>query len=228
MKKILITLAVMALFAGVTQAARQNAVDKEMEDYARDLFRAHPEAAGDDKPRDAAKKMYEDAKQNRLLELTKDEEKILRKREEMVVAGRYSAAIDQLKALNSKDPKISFLIKYAENPKIKSDEKLLAYRLMQHNYKKASVDAARARRIRITTILTKYRAYKENNDGKAPPSLGDLDLPEDCQKFTNSKGEEVDYIYIGHLGPRLNTNNTHAVPVSDTHLTLPTNRHVYS
>jgi len=75
MKKILITLAVMALFAGVTQAARQNAVDKEMEDYARDLFRAHPEAAGDDKPRDAAKKMYEDAKQNRLLELTKDEEK---------------------------------------------------------------------------------------------------------------------------------------------------------
>ncbi len=211
MKKILITLAVMALFAGVTQAARQNAVDKEMEDYARDLFRAHPEAAGDDKPRDAAKKMYEDAKQNRLLELTKDEEKILRKREEMVVAGRYSAAIDQLKALNSKDPKISFLIKYAENPKIKSDEKLLAYRLMQHNYKKAAVDAARARRIRITTILTKYRAYKDSNDGKAPPSLGDLDLPEDCQKFTNSKGEEVDYIYIGHLGPRLNTNNTHVV-----------------
>lgn len=211
MKRILVTLAITALFVGVTQAARQNAVDKEMEDYARDLFRAHPEAAGDDKPRDAAKKMYRDAKQLKLLEVSKAEEKKLRKREEMVGKGMYSTAIDQLKALNSKDPKITFLIKYAENPKIKSDEKLLAYRLMQHNYKKAADDAARERSNRISTILAKYTAYKESHDGKAPPSLGDLDLPEDCQKFTNSKGEEIDYIYIGHLGPRLKTNNTHVV-----------------
>lgn len=193
------------------QAARQNALEKEMEGYARDLFRAHPEAAGDDKPRDAAEKMYKEAQQEKLLELTKADEKKLRKREEMVGGGMYTTALNELKSLNSKDPKITFLIKYAENPKIKADEKLLAYRLMQHHYKTGAEQAARDRSKRLATILTNYTAYKKDHGGKAPASLADLNLPKDCQKFTNSKGEEVDWIYIGHLGPALKTNNTHVV-----------------
>ncbi len=207
----LLILATLSLCITTTHAARKNALQKEMEHYARELYRAHPEAAGDKKPREAREEDIKDAQNAHVLDLTKADEKKLRKRQDMVGPGMFSTALKDLKALNSKDPKITFLIKYAEKEKIKPAEKLLAYRLIQHHYKKAAAKAARERGKRLAIILSKYAAYKEANDGKAPASLDDLDLPEDCKKFTNSKGEKVDWIYIGHLGPRLRTRDSYVI-----------------
>ena len=211
MKHTITTMATVAMILTSATTMAANPLEKEMEDYARDFYRAHPEAAGEDKVRDARQKMYNEAKQHRLLELTRDEEKKLRRRQDLIGKGNYNSTLGELKALNSQDPKITYLIKYAENPKIKGDEKLLAYRLMKFNYQRAAAQAAEDRSKRIHTILSQYTAYKQNNDGKAPASLDDLDLPEDCKKFTNSKGEKVDWIYIGHLGARLQANNSHVV-----------------
>ena len=74
----------------------------------------------------------------------------------------------------------------------------------------------------INTILKKYADYKAANN-KPPASLDDLELPENCKKYVNSKGEKVDWIYIGHLGARLRSENSHVVlatpePLGDVRL----------
>lgn len=200
------------LCLGMASAAHSTKLQKEMEDYARDLLRKHPEAAGEKKKRDAREDMVKEARNDRIFELTETQEKNLRRRKDIVTDGEFKTVLKQMKALNSKDPKVTFLIEYAEQDKIKAIEKVLAYRLMKRDYTKAAEKAANERSKRMKTILAKYSDYKAANS-KAPESLADLDLPEDCKKFVNSKGEKVDWIYIGHLGPQLKTETSYVVLV---------------
>lgn len=201
-----------AASAGFSSAATSSKLVDEMRDYVRALVRAHPEAAGDKKKKEAREDMVKKAGQQGVFEVTEDQEKKLRRRKDVVADGEYKQALAQLKSLNSKDPKVTFLIKYAGQERIKGAEKLLAYRLMKRDYAKAAEKASSERGKRVTAILAKYTAYKTAHS-KPPASLADLDLPEDCKQFVNSKGEKVDWIYIGHLGPRLKANNSHVVLV---------------
>ncbi|MGB0992537.1 MAG: hypothetical protein ACPG32_08710 [Akkermansiaceae bacterium] len=210
MKKHFIFLATLILC--LTQAhARSNALEREMEDYARDLIRAHPEVAGEKKTRTAREDVFKEAKNAKLLDLTKAQEKKLRKREALVTDGVYKTAIKNMKLLNSKDPEIIFLLKYAEKQGIKPVEKTLAHRLLDNKYKKAAAKAAEARGKRMHAVMAKYAAYKQTN-GKPPASLDDLELAEENKQFVDpATGDKHDWIYIGHLGARLKTNNTHVV-----------------
>ncbi len=211
MKSSLLILTAMAALSGSIHAASQNALEKEMDDFARDFFRAHPEAAGELRTRAAREKMVKDTKSSRILELSKATEKKLRRRDEVVRPDRYTTALTRLKSLNSKDPQITFLIKYAEKEKMKMAEKLLAFRLAEHLYKQAVTHAAGTVNKHLAIILAKYSDYKKTNNGKAPAKLDALDLPEECKKFITSRGEKTDWIYIGHLGARLKTNDSHVV-----------------
>lgn len=211
MKKPLLFLVAAVVLTGISQAARKNALEKEMESYARDFFRAHPEAAGDKKPRDARETMIRDARNAKILQLTKADKKKLRKRQDMVGPGIFSTALNELKSLKSKTSEITYLIKYAEQENIKPNEKLLAYRLIQHTYEKAVAESTKARIKQLASVLAKYTSYKKAHQSKAPDSLNDLDLAEDYKQFTNSKGEKIDWIYIGHLGPILQITGSHIV-----------------
>ncbi|BDS05337.1 hypothetical protein NT6N_03770 [Oceaniferula spumae] len=211
MKKYLMFCLTILLSATALQAARENALEKEMEDYARDFYREHPDAAGDKKSREAREDLVKKMKGAQVLDLTKDQEKKLRKREDLVTDGTFKTALDQLKALNSKEPDVTFLIAYAEKEKIKPAEKLLAHRLIQHTYQSAMQKATEARGQRMYQVMAKYTEYKSAN-GKAPASLAELNLPDDCKQFVDpTTGAKKDWIYIGHLGARLKANESHIV-----------------
>ena len=201
----------MAALSGGMHGASQNALDKEMEDFARDFFRAHPEAAGELRTRAAREKMVKDTKSSNILELNKDTEKKLRRRDEVVRPDRYATALTRLKSLDSKDPQITFLIEYAEKEKIKNAEKLLAFRLAERLYMKAAADAAGMVNKHLAIILANYSDYKKANNGKAPANLDALKLPEECKKFITSQGDKIDWIYIGQLGARLKVKDSHVV-----------------
>ncbi len=211
MKSSLLILTAMAALSVSMHAAGQNALEKEMDDFARDFFRAHPEAAGELRARAAREKMIKDAKSSRILELNKATEKKLRRRDEVVRPNTYADALTRLKSLNSKDPQIAFLLKYAEKEKIKTAEKLLAFRLAQRLYIKAITDAADTVNKHLAIILAKYSDYKKANNGKAPANLDALKLPEECKKFVTTQGEKTDWIYFGHLGALLKTKDSHVV-----------------
>ena len=210
MKMLTIAISSTLLVLGSAHAATSSKLVDEMEDYVRDLIRAHPEVIGDKKKTQAREAMVNNAGQQRVFELTEDEAKLLRRRKDLVKDSDYRATLEKMKALHSKDPEITFLIKYAEQEKIKSAEKLLAYRLMKLDYAQAAEKVAAHRSKIMHTILKKYADYKAANS-KPPQSLHDLELPQECKKFTNSKGKKVDWIYIGHLGPQLKTDNSHIV-----------------
>lgn len=211
MKMLLMLCATLLICAPPSFAARQNALEKEMEDYARDFYRKHPKAAGDKKIRDAREDLYKKAKAEQVLELTKKQEKKLRKREDLVTDGAYKTALNQLKSLNSKDPDVTFLIEYSEKEKIKPAEKLLAHRLTLNTYKKAEAKAIEDRSKRMYAVMAKYTEYKSAN-GKAAGSLADLNLPEDCKQFVDpATGNKSDWIYIGHLGARLKSSDSFIV-----------------
>lgn len=213
MKNLILFLAFAAFFFPTVYAATSQKLMSEMEDYARDLVRKHPEVVGDKKKKEYREDMVKQAGQAGVFELSKDQEKLLRRRKEIVPNDKFQEMLSKMKALNSKDPKVTFLISYAENDRIKAVEKVLAYRLMQRDYAKAAEKAANERGKHMHTVLQKYVDYKQTNS-KPPASLSDLGLPEESKKFTNSKGEKVDWIYIGHLGPRLKTNNSHVVLIA--------------
>jgi len=211
MKKYLMLALTLLVCTAPAHAARGNVLEKEMEDYARDFYRAHPDAAGDKKTREAREDLVKKAKSDQILELTKDQEKLLRKRDDVVTDGAFKTALNKLKALNSKDPEVTFLIKYSEKEKIKPAEKLLAHRLTEKIYEKAAAKAGEARGKQMFAVMAKYSEYKATN-GKAPASLADLDLPDELKQFTNpATGEKSDWIYIGHLGPTLKTGDSHIV-----------------
>ncbi|MFK7911245.1 MAG: hypothetical protein AB8F34_11695 [Akkermansiaceae bacterium] len=210
MKLMVFSILTAFITSGLSFAATSRKMVDEMEDYVRDLIRAHPEVAGDKKKKEARADMVKEAGQNRVFEVTEAEEKKLRRRKDMMKDGEYKAALENIKSLNSKDPKITFLIKYAEEKNIKGVEKFLAYRLIKFNYASAAQKVSHEREKRMATILKLYVDYKAANS-KPPASLEDLKLPEDCKKFVDSKGNKIDWIYIGHLGPRLKANNSHVV-----------------
>ena len=155
--------------------ARSNALEREMEDYARDLIRAYPEVVGEKKTREARSEIYKKAKDAKLLELSKDEERTLRKKDPMVSDADYKGALDLIKAIESKEPTIIFLIKYAENPKIKAAEKQLAYRLIKKEQPKLTNQLNHKRKDQVTRALEKYTSYKQEH-GKAAKTLAELEL----------------------------------------------------
>lgn len=197
--------------APACHAARQNALEKEMEDYARDYYRKHPEAAGDKNKRDAREELVKQAQSDRVLQLSEKQAKMLRRRKDVVTDGSLKTAVGNLKSLNSKDPEIAFLIEYAGQKKLKPAEKLLAHRLAVHRYQKAMAKAAADRTARMQAVMAKYTAYKAAN-GKAPGSLAELNLPDDCRQFIDpATGKKSDWIYIGHLGARLQAGESFVV-----------------
>ena len=211
--KAIIQLTIAAIVLGhVASAATSQKLLGEMEDYIRDLIRAHPEVVGEKKKKKYREEMVEQARREGIYELSEAQEKNLRRNKEVVKDNDFATTLKQMKSLNSEDPKVTFLLKYAQQDRIKSVEKLLAYRLMKRDYGKAAQKAADARAKRMKVILTKYTDYKTANN-KPPADLATLDLPEDCKQFVNSKGEKVDWIYFGHLGPQLKTDSSHIVLV---------------
>jgi len=202
---------VLAILACAPVHARSNALEKEMEDYARDIVRAHPEVAGNLKTREARAAIYKKAKDAKILELLKIDEKKLRKKDSTVKESDYQEALNLIKSVKSKEPAITFLIKYAENPKIKADEKLLAYRLIKHEQPKLTAQINHLRKERVASALIKYTEYKENNEGKAPTTMEALELTDKEQYTHPITGEASDWIYIAHSKIRINVDGSYIV-----------------
>lgn len=199
------------LLASIIPSLGENALEREMEDYARDFYRAYPDAAGDVKPRQAAANLLKKLKVNKILDLTRDQEKQLRKKEDVVSETAYTTAIENLKGLGSKEPNIMFLLKYADREDLKPVEKLLIYRLNEIYYHPAAEKSIAARKKVMSDILKKYKDYNAE-ERKAPASLADLDLPEGLKQFLNPiTGEKMDWIYIGHRKRRITAHDSHIV-----------------
>ena len=213
MKTLAIVILHTMLLTAISSAATSEKLLDEMKDYARELIRKHPDLAGKISKKDAREALVNSAGQNGIFELGEADEKKLRRRKSVISDRNYKEMIKKIKALNIKKPEITFLIEYAEQEKIKEAQKLLAYRLMKKNYDGLARAAADQRRITISKILKEYKTYKNENK-QAPKSLEELNLNAELQQFTNSEGEKVDWIYIGHLGPILKTEDSHVVLIA--------------
>lgn len=205
-----LTLLLLSLITFSHAHARSNALEKEMEDYARDIIRAHSELAGNLKTREARLDIYNKAKKAKLLELSKEDARKLRKRDATISDDSFKEALELIKSMQSKEPQITFLIKYAENPKIKAAEKLLAYRLIKHNQTILTNKINHARKELVSAALSQYTDYKDSNK-KPAATLEELEL-RDSQQYTHpTTGEKSDWIYLAHPKIRLKTGNSYIV-----------------
>lgn len=210
MKIIVSTIFALTAFTNITMAAPSEKLMREMEDYVRDLVRAHPEVIGDKKKKEYREDAVQSAGRDGVFELSESDAKKLRRRKELIKDTDYKKTLKEMQSLNSESPEITFLIKYAEQERIKAVEKLLAFRLMKRAYGQAAEEASNRLGTQMTAILNAYTQYKKEHN-KAPASLSELNIPDNAKKFINSKGEKVDWIYIGHLGEVLRAEGSHIV-----------------
>lgn len=213
MKNSLVVLFMSALFLSHAQA-RSNALEREMKSYVRDLLKAHPEVYDGKKERDVREDMIRKATKAKLLELSKEEERRIRKHDPLVSDADFNKAFSDIKAMVKKsDVEINFLVAYAEEPKLKTVQKALAYRLSKGALKKLNIRSNSLRNDRMMAVMVRYTEYKDEH-GKAPTTLADLKLAEENSQFINPvTGKKSNWIYIYHPTLRLKAQGSFLVLV---------------
>jgi len=198
MYRYLLTVLLLTLTLSSTQA-RLNPLEREMEHYARNIIRAHPELAGGKKTRDARADIYNKVKKSHILDLSKEDAKKLRKHQSLISEASFQESLKLINSIKEKKPEVDFLAKYASRKKIKPIEKLLAYRLMEQMKPQLQRALQQDRNKSLLKVLTAYTNYKSSHDGKIPTNIEDLQLPDDCSQFVHpNTSEKSDWVYLAH------------------------------
>lgn len=203
-----------SLFAvAAVEARSNNPLQDEMEDYAKDVLRVCPELAGDKRTREAREALVTEARNNRLLELSEDQAKLLKRRKDVVNKAEFETLLEEFKSLAGEDKEAQFLLKYAEDPRIKPAGRLLAFRMMGAKKQSLVEKRAQQRSKRIHKVANLYKNYVDSK-GKAPGSLEELGLPDDCRSFSNPlTQQDMDWIYLGAGGRTFKLGNAKVVIV---------------
>ncbi|MBK1791040.1 hypothetical protein [Persicirhabdus sediminis] len=172
----------------------QRRMNRAGEEYAREIVKALPELRDGGRTAAAREKYYAQLVKDKILSLTPLFEGKIEDGENCIDEKEYS---DLLAVFTESDfiagnQRLEFLVKYASGSNLKSEQQLLAYRLLKKDAGQLTKLKENRRKEVISAVALAYQSYVETSKEK-PASLHDLQLADEHKVYADGQ----DWIYLG-------------------------------